>query len=96
MTADELKSMKKGSFIVMKTGEHPFISKLKLFTKWGIAFDQGVFSVPDHASRTVEHASRESILAAIDRAYPETRPQISSAKAQEQTQRKNTTLKTSM
>lgn len=96
MSADELKAMKKGSFIVMKTGEHPFISKLKLFTKWGIAFDQGVFSVPDHASRTVEHASRESILAAIDRAYPEMRPQISSAKAQEQTQRKNTTLKTSM
>lgn len=31
MTADELKSMKKGSFIVMKTGVHPFISKLKLF-----------------------------------------------------------------
>ena len=23
MTADELKSMKKGSFIVMKTGAHP-------------------------------------------------------------------------
>ena len=31
MTADELKSMKKGNFIVMKTGTHPFISKLKLF-----------------------------------------------------------------
>ena len=29
MSADELKSMKKGSFIVMKTGTHPFISKLK-------------------------------------------------------------------
>ena len=36
MTADELKSMKKGNFIVMKTGTHPFISKLKLFFKWGI------------------------------------------------------------
>lgn len=33
MTADELKSMKKGSFIVMKTGAHPFVSKLKLFFK---------------------------------------------------------------
>lgn len=35
MTADELKSMKKGNFIVMKTGTHPFVSKLKLFFKWG-------------------------------------------------------------
>ena len=32
MSPDELKSMKPGSFIVMKTGAHPFISKLKLFT----------------------------------------------------------------
>lgn len=31
MTVDELKSMPKGQFIVMKTGTHPMISKLKLF-----------------------------------------------------------------
>jgi type IV secretion system protein VirD4 len=33
MTPDELKSMKKGRFIVMKTGCNPFIAKLKLFFK---------------------------------------------------------------
>lgn len=95
MSADELKSMKPGSFIVMKTGAHPFISKLKLFTEWGISFEQGVFSVPDLASRTVEYTNKETILAAIDRAFPETRPQVQTTKAQETAQRKSTTLKTS-
>jgi type IV secretion system protein VirD4 len=40
LSPDELKSMKKGSFIVLKTGAHPFISKLKLFFEWGISFDE--------------------------------------------------------
>ena len=39
MTPDELKSMPKGQFIVMKTGSNPMISKLKLFFKWGIIFN---------------------------------------------------------
>ncbi len=73
MSADELKSMRKGSFIVMKTGVHPFISKLKLFTKWGIAFDQGVYSVPDKAARRVFYAGKETIIMAIDRAFPGTK-----------------------
>lgn len=33
MTTDELKSMPKGQFIVMKTGTHPMISPLKLYFK---------------------------------------------------------------
>ena len=82
MSPDELKSMKPGSFIVMKTGAHPFISKLKLFTKWGIAFDKGVFTVPDKAARTVYYACKETILAAVDGAFPSTRPPVGSYKAQ--------------
>ena len=74
MSPDELKSMKPGSFIVMKTGAHPFISKLKLFTKWGIAFDKGVFTVPDKATRTVYYACKSTILAAVDKAFPDNRP----------------------
>lgn len=38
MSADELKNMKKGSFIVMKTGTHPFVSPLKLFLQVGHFF----------------------------------------------------------
>lgn len=70
MNADELKSMKKGSFVVMKTGVHPFVSKLKLFTKWGIAFDRGIYSVPDKAARRVFYAGKDTIISAIDRAFP--------------------------
>ena len=33
LTADELKSMPKGQFVVMKTGVHPMRVKLKLFYK---------------------------------------------------------------
>ena len=65
MTADELKSMKKGSFIVMKTGTHPFISKLKLFTKWGIDFDAKPYTVADKGSRKVSYTSKEIIENAI-------------------------------
>ena len=71
MTADELKSMKKGSFIVMKTGTHPFISKLKLFTKWGIDFDRKPYTVADKGSRKVEYTSKEIIETAICGGIPE-------------------------
>ena len=71
MTADELKSMKKGSFIVMKTGTHPFISRLKLFTKWGIDFDKKPYTVADKGSRKVEYTSKEIIETAICGGIPE-------------------------
>lgn len=65
MTADELKSMEKGSFIVMKTGAHPFVSKLKLFTKWGIEFDKKLYLVEDKGVRKVSYANKEIIEDAI-------------------------------
>jgi type IV secretion system protein VirD4 len=70
MTADELKSMKKGSFIVMKTGAHPFVSKLKLFFKWGIRFSDKSYEVPDRGARRVSYANREGIVAAITERFP--------------------------
>ena len=73
MSPDELKSMKKGSFVVMRTGAHPFISKLKLFLKWGIKFDQGAVDLTDKANRTVHYASRDSIIAAVSKVYPQQR-----------------------
>lgn len=70
MSADELKAMKKGTFIVMKTGAYPFISRLKLFTKWGIAFDKEAYQMPDKAARAVSYAGKNGILRAIDAAFP--------------------------
>ncbi len=70
MTADELKSMKKGSFIVMKTGAHPFVSQLKLFMKWGISFPEDAYTVEDRGARKVRYISREKLIRAITDKYP--------------------------
>ena len=70
MTADELKSMKKGNFIVMKTGTHPFISKLKLFFKWGIDFDTEKYTVEDKGTRMVHYTNKEIIEENILDAFP--------------------------
>lgn len=61
MTPDELKSMPKGQFVVMKTGVHPMRVKLKLFYKWGIKFNEDEpYTVTDNGglyfSRTINNA----------------------------------------
>ena len=69
MSADELKSMPKGSCVVMKTGTHPMKSKLKLFFKWGIQFGEPL-KMPDQGSRPVHYASKNDLESAILQAYP--------------------------
>ena len=55
LTPDELKSLPKGDFIVMKTGVHPMRVHLKLFFKWGIEFDKdNPYTVPDQGNREVK------------------------------------------
>lgn len=70
MTVDELKSMPKGQFIVMKTGTHPMISKLKLYFKWGIEF-QEPYLLPDKGARTVSYMERDELIRAIEIKYPQ-------------------------
>ena len=70
MTIDELKSMPKGQFIVMKTGTHPMISPLKLYFKWGISFEEP-FQLPDKGARTVAYMSRDELFRAVERKYPQ-------------------------
>ena len=69
MTADELKSMPKGQFIVMKTGAHPMKVKLKLFFEWGISFGEP-YAVPDKGNRPVPYAGKETLINAILEKYP--------------------------
>ena len=57
LTPDELKSIPKGSFIVMKTGTHPMRTRLRLFLDWGIKFG-APYTVPERANRTVDYANR--------------------------------------
>lgn len=56
MTTDELKSMPKGNFILMKTGKNPMKTKLRLFTKWGIKLDKE-YRVDKRNLRKVEYAN---------------------------------------
>ena len=63
---DELKSLPKGRFIVMKTGTHPMQTRLRLFLDWGITFGEP-YAVPERACRTVVYADRVSLERAIGR-----------------------------
>ena len=65
MTADELRSIPKGSFIVMKTGCHPMQTRLRLFLDWGITFEKKGYAVPAHANRKVSYAGRKDLEASI-------------------------------
>ncbi len=70
MTPDELKSMPKGQFVVMKTGFHPMKVKLKLFFKWGIEFNKDKpYTVEDNDGREVVYAEKKEIMDGIVQKY---------------------------
>ena len=69
MTPDELKSMPKGQFIVMKTGAHPMKVKLKLFFEWGITFGEP-YTVADKGNRPVAYAGKKALVKSIREKYP--------------------------
>lgn len=73
MTVDELKSMPKGQFIIMKTGTHPMISPLKLYFKWGIRFEEP-FLLPDRGTRPVAYMERDSLFRGVQQKYPKNLP----------------------
>ena len=71
MTADELKSMPKGQFVVMKTGFYPMKVRLKLFFEWGITFDEAnPYAVPENGNREIHYASKTELRSAILAKYP--------------------------
>lgn len=70
MTVDELKSMPKGQFIVMKTGTHPMISRLKLYFRWGIKFGNP-FQIEDRGAREVSYMERDELIREVELKYPQ-------------------------
>ena len=60
LTADELKSLPKGNFVVMKTGVHPMKTTLKLFLDWGITFDK-TYETEEKSHRKVYYADKEEL-----------------------------------
>lgn len=74
MTVDELKSMPKGHFVVMKTGCHPMRTRLKLFLQWGIRFDKKPYEIPEQSARKVYYADKRELETAIITRYPPAAP----------------------
>ena len=68
MTPDELKSIPKGEFVVMKTGSHPMRTRLRLFLDWGITFGEP-YQTPERGQRRVYYAGRDELEAAIQNRY---------------------------
>jgi len=68
MSADELKAMPKGQFVVMKTGAYPMKVKLKLFFEWGISFGKP-YEVKENAERKVKYAERKELTERIAEKY---------------------------
>ena len=80
LSPDELKNLPKGNFIVMKTGTHPMRTKLQLYFKWGISFEEP-YQVPERAQREVYYAGKEELLMNIKKSlYSQPRP-VSTPKA---------------
>lgn len=68
MTPDELKSIPKGHFVVMKTGCHPMQTELRLFLDWGITFEEA-YEVPERSQEKILYAGREDLMYAIREKY---------------------------
>ena len=99
MTPDELKSLPKGTFVVMKTGFYPMKVKLKLFFKWGIEFE-GKYEVMENGNREVHYANRSELFNNIIQTYcsqyfeqPVTNSDFDEASGEKK--KKNENLKTS-
>ncbi len=74
LSPDELKSLPKGEFVVMKTGTHPMRTKLQLYFKWGIKFEEP-YQTPERAQREVYYAGKEELLMNIKKSlYSQPRP----------------------
>ncbi|WP_132996210.1 VirD4-like conjugal transfer protein, CD1115 family [Sporanaerobacter acetigenes] len=60
LTADELKSLPKGNFVIMKTGENPMRTVLRLFLDWGIYFGDP-YVMEEKSHRKVAYADKKTL-----------------------------------
>ena len=69
MTADELKALPKGTFVVTKTGFNPIKVKLKLFFRWGIRFEDKPYVVPLRDNKDIHYASKDTLMRSVYEKY---------------------------
>ena len=75
MTADELKALKRGNFIVTKTGFYPMRTVLRLFLEWGITFDTP-YTIEEKAHRRVAYADKKELERAIYQKHPSPKAEV--------------------
>lgn len=68
LTPDELKTMPKGQFVVMKTGTRPMRTTLRLFLDWGIAFGKP-YEIEERSHRQVAYADKQELEEEIIRRH---------------------------
>ena len=59
-----------GHFVVMKTGCYPLKTRLKLFFKWGIKFEEA-YAAEEQAERKVLYADRAELETEILKKFPQ-------------------------
>ena len=63
-----------GDFVVLKPGTHPMRTKLQLYFKWGIKFEEP-YQTPERAQREVYYAGKEELLMNIKKSlYSQPQP----------------------
>lgn len=70
MRPEELKALPQGQFVVMKTGVHPMVVKLRLFLDWGIRFGNP-YEVSEQAQRPVAYVGIKELEHSICQGFPE-------------------------
>lgn len=64
LTTDELKTLKKGSFILMKTGTYPMRTMFKLFKYWGIKLCEE-YMITERETQTIKSGNLNLIIQRI-------------------------------
>ena len=67
LSPDQIRTLRQGSFILMKTGFHPANFTLNFFTKWGICFnDEFSYSTEKRLAKQVQYATKISLEKAMN------------------------------
>lgn len=69
MTADELRRMPSGQFVVLKRGSYPMKSKFQLFTKWGVKFEEN-YDISKRTAEEIQYINIRELERAISERYP--------------------------
>lgn len=68
MNPDEITRLRKGEWILMKSGMNPSQQKFFVTGDWGITLDED-YDAKERSSRTVEYADRNNLLQAVREKY---------------------------